>query len=224
MCIDWRLVLAACLVPGIASAASWPEPPVPPQTSTTDVARHIVFNGLDMRARTFRSERNGKEILAFYKNAWGKDMVVNRLGESQVIGHGEGDYFITVNVTPAGRGSKGTIGIVDVSSAPEHFEPGKGLPHPMGSKVFNDIAYPDDPVPARTVAMRNGLSPRQNADFFRERLAGDGWKPAGQGKCSDASCVMSYTRGDQKMSLVMTRAEGDQSQVIINLQQPQGVR
>lgn len=220
MCIDRCLVLAACLVPGLASAASWPQPPIPPQTSTADVARHIVFNGLDMRAQVFRSEHDQKDILAFYRKAWGKDMVVNRLGGSQVIGHAEGDYFITVNVNAAGRGSKGTIGIVDVSSAPDHFEPGKGLPHPMGSKVFNDIAYPDDPVPARTVAMRNGLSPRQNATFFRERLAGEGWKPADQEKCSDVSCVMSYTRGDQKMSLVMTRSEGDQSQVIINLQQP----
>lgn len=213
-------MLAGLLMAGAAHAGGWPSPPLPAGTATEDVAKHIVFNGLDMHAQVFSSARSQDEVVAFYRQAWGKDVVVNRMGPSQVIGHREGDYFVTVQVSNSGAGSKGNIGIVDVGGAPTHFVPGKGLPAPMGSKVFNDIAYPDDSVPARTVAMRNALSPAQNAAYFKERLVADGWKPSDAGHCRDADCVMRYERGDSKLTLLVMREGAAQSQVLINVLQP----
>lgn len=211
--------LVFALLPGIVSAASWPEVSLPKGTQTTDVAKRIVFNGLDMRAEVFATSKSAAEVVAFYKTLWRGEVVVNASGKGQVIGHKQGDYYVTVQVTDSGAGSKGNIGIVDVESVPRDFVRGKGLPQPMGSTVFNDIAYPDDPTPARTVAMRNKLSPRQNASYFRERLGAEGWKPADANQCSDDVCVMRYERGDSKMTLLMTPLDG-QSQVTINLMNP----
>ncbi|MHB1057455.1 MAG: hypothetical protein ACYC0F_06200 [Rhodanobacter sp.] len=211
--------LAAAVLPGIACGASWPRPALPDGTRTADVARRIVFNGLDMRAQVFATPRSPAEVVAFYEDLWKGEVVVDQTGKGQVIGHRQGDYYITVQVSGNGGGSRGDIGIVDVASAPKHFEPGKGLPHPMGSTVFNDIAYPDDPTPARTVAMRNRLSPQQNASYFRERLGAEGWKPADANPCDAGSCVLRYERGDSRMTLVMS-ALGGQSQVTINVLDP----
>lgn len=213
------LCLPLALLTGIASAASWPDVSLPQGTQTTEVARRIVFNGLDMRAEIFATPKSPADVVAFYKILWKGEVVVNATGKAQVIGHKQGDYYITVQVTGSGAGSKGNIGIVDVESAPHDFERGKGLPRPMGTKVFNDIAYPDDPTPARTVAMRNSLSPQQNAAYFRERLGADGWKPADANQCNGDVCVMRYERADSKMTLVMTPLDG-QSQVTINLLNP----
>lgn len=213
-------MLAIALAPIGTRAASWPEPPLPPHTDATDVAQHIVFNGLDMRAQVFRSRQTSADVVAFYRKAWGRQMVVNAMGDTQVIGRREGDYFITVQVRDYGDGSKGNVGIIDVASAPKDFVAGKGLPKPMGSKVFNDISYPEDPVPARTVAMRNALSLQQNATWYRERLAGEGWKPADVNRCGDDNCVLRYDRGDSHMTLVLTRADAGRSQVMISLQDP----
>jgi len=212
-------LLAAALLPGIAGAGTWPQPDLPAGTDAADVSRHIVFNGLDMHARVFTSSQSQAEVVAFYRKLWNGRVVVNPMGAAQVVGHMEGDYYVTVQVSASGRGSKGNIGIVDVATAPKHFERGKGLPRPMGSTVFNDIAYPDDPTPARTVAMRNRLSPRQNEAFFRERLGADGWKPADANRCADDGCVLRYERGDSRMTLVMSPLDG-QSQVTINLLNP----
>jgi len=215
-------LLAMSLLPAVAWAGSWPDLPLPSGTDTTEVARRIVFNGLDMRAETFGSRQSAAEVVAFYRAAWGDRAVVNKLGSSQVIGYREGDYFITVQVSGFGNGSKGRIGMIDVAGAPRGFVAGKGVPRPMGAEVFNDIAYPDDPVPARTVAMRDALSPRQNAAFFRERLAGDGWKPEGDGRCADDdTCLLSFARGDSKLALVAVRRGSGQSQVVVNIQNPQ---
>lgn len=179
----------------------------------------MVYNGVDMHAQVFMSTATVDQVLAFYKKEWGNEAILNRVGNAQVVGHHEGDYLVTVQVSSYGAGSKGTIGILDTASTKPDFVPGKGVPQPMGSLVFNDISYPDDPVPARTVAMRNTLSPQQNASFYRERLAADGWKPADKNQCAANSCVMYYHRGDSKMTVVMSPEEGH-SQVVINVMDP----
>lgn len=226
MSVDARSVirasaLAACLPAAVlAGPPSFPDPPLPDGVQIEPVARRMVFNGLEMRASVFRSPQSADEIVAFYQKTWRGRAVTNALGDTTVVGHGDGGFFTTVRVGPAGTGSEGEIGIVDTTSAPKHFEPGKGLPKPMGSKVFNDIAYPDDPVPARTVALRNGLSPRQNAAYYRERLAGEGWKPVSDNGCAQGSCVLGYERGNENLSLVAVAGADGKSQVVITLQQP----
>jgi hypothetical protein len=71
--------------------------------------------------------------------------------------------------------------------------------------------------------MSNGLSASQNAQFFREHLAADGWKPSDDNRCSGTSCVLSYERGSRKMTMVVTQGNGNRSQVVVNMQDPQGV-
>lgn len=208
-----------------AKADTWPDVRVPDGTHVSTVNKHIIFDGLDMRAKTFRSDKSQKEIIEYYKRYWHGRVVVNKMASYQVIGHKQGDYFITIQVRGYAGGSQGRIGIVNTASAPRHPHLGKGLPVPMGSKVFNDIRYPDDPVPARTVALFNDLSPRQNATYFRERLESQGWKPvAGNDACTgQRHCLLRFTRGDSKMTMMVMKAESGkgQSQVVINVQNPE---
>lgn len=214
----WALLALAAPV---MAGGDWPQVPVPDGTTVATLSSRMVYNGLDMRPQTFRSCASPQDLLAFYEHAWGPRRVVNTLADgSQVVGHREGDYYITVQLRAAGAGSEGTIGVVDLATAPDAPpELGEGLPRPQGTHVFNDIAYPDDPVPARTVAMRNTLSVRQNAQWFQERLQGEGWKPADPNRCQDDGCVQRYERGDSKLTLVLSGA-GGQSQIVLNELQP----
>lgn len=189
----------------------------------TTVDNRIVFNGMDMRASVFESPQNSADVIAFYRNAWGGHVVVNKVGNQQVIGHREGDYFITIEVADVGGGSKGKVGIVNLATAARHVELGRGFAKPDGTKVFNDVAYPDDPVPARTIAMGNELSTSQNSQYFREHLLADGWKPADDNHCTDAGCVLNYERGSSKLSVVIVPVGDARSQIVINVQDPQGV-
>lgn len=206
-------------LPAMAGLFSWPEPPLPLDTTTQSVAGRIIFNGLDMHAQTFTSPRSPDEILAFYRKVWRGQVVVNSMGSEQVLGHREGDYFTTVQVSPSGSGSKGNIGVVDVATAPEHFVPGKGIPTPMDSKIFNDISYPDDPIPTRMIALRNQLPMQQNGSFYRERLEGEGWKPLND-RCASSGCVLDFQRGDQKMNLVIEPQKNVRSQIVMTIQNP----
>jgi len=215
-----RLSLLLLLMPALAVASSWPDTPLPSNTQTSDVAQHIVFNGLDMHAQVFSSQQSQQEIVAYYRKQWAPNVVVNQMGSTEVVGHRDGDYYTTVQVSAVGGGSKGNIGIIDTSSAPKHPTLGSGLPAPMGAKVYNDILYPDDPVPARTVAMRDTLSPAQNTSYFSDHLVADGWKPAQTAACGEGPCIQRFERGDSQLTLLVTRIGEGQSQVIMNVLKP----
>lgn len=205
-----------------STAYATPDVPVPPKTQTAPVARKIIYNGLDMHAQVFQSDLSQKDVIDFYKHQWGKQVSVNALQSSKIVGHLDGDSFITVQVTPDGAGSKGTIGIVKLppKDAP-HPQLGKGLPQPFGAKVVNDISYPEDRTPARTVLMVDQLAPDQNSSWFRSRLIANGWRDANTSACSQSApaCVMQFERGKSKMMFVSEKA-GGRSEVLMNIQNP----
>src|SRR5579871_3165463 len=104
------------LLPVMAMADGWPQTPLPAQTETEEVAQRIVFNGLDMRAQLFKSPLNPDQLVQYYRKQWDK-LVVNKLGASVVVGHADGDYYTTVQISAAGSGSNGNIGVIDIASA-----------------------------------------------------------------------------------------------------------
>lgn len=212
------LLLAATAVPRAAMATDWPDPALADGMQTAPVASHMIFNGTDMRSTVFTSGRSPDDVLAFYRSTWGKRVVTNRYAGWQVIGHREGDFYVTVQVRQDGQGSRGDIGVVRIPDSRAKVALGTGVPRPCDTVVINDIAYPDDATPARTLAMANRLSPAQNASYYRSHLVAEGWSPAGGDACKygDAHCVMNYEKGGQKMLLALT-AKGGESEIVINM-------
>lgn len=216
--------VAGMVISGLCgvSAADWPSPPLPPHAAVTSVARRVIFNGLAMRAQVFSSSASPRQLIVFYQRAWKDRVVVNRLGAATVIGRKVGHYFITVQVSAADSGSRGQIGVVDLASLPPDYKPGEGFALPMGAQVYNDISYPDDPTPARTVAMSDRYSPAQNAGFFREHLLASGWKASGGERCRSNDCVVRYARGKSTLTLIVYRSSPGRSQVVLNIRNPPG--
>jgi hypothetical protein len=211
-------LLGAALLPAVSEAASWPAVKLPDGMHAAEVSSHMIYNGTDMRGQVFTSSQNAADIIKFYRQLWGKQAVLDQIPGWQVIGHREGAFYITVQVRPAGSGSRGDIGITRIPAQRSKAELGAGVPHPSNTNVLNDIIYPDDRTPARTLAMANGLSLEQNASYYREHLAATGWKAADSHACpyGASSCVMNYEHGNQKMMVALTR-NGSHSQIVINL-------
>jgi hypothetical protein len=216
--LPWAALAWPALLPAVSGASSWPDPQLPDGTHAAAVASHMIYNGLDMRDQVFASSQSAADIVQFYRQLWGKQSVLNQIPGWQVVGHREGDFYITVQVRPDGNGSRGDIGILRIPTGKIKVEPGAGVPHPSNTTVFNDIMYPDDRTPARTLAMSNSLSVQQNASYYREHLAATGWKPADIHTCISgaSSCVMSYEQGNRKMMVALT-ANATHSQIVINL-------
>lgn len=220
------IALAACLLHAAAlrAQADAPDVPLPPDTQKSDVSQRIIYDGLEMHAAIFRSGQTQRQVIDFYKRQWGGKVALSSLQGAQIIGHPDGDYFVTVQVSAYGSGSKGTIGMLRTPDAgAPRPKLGAGLPQPDNTKVVNDISYPDDQVPARTVLMMNALSVDQNAEYFRSRLIANGWKDANANQCHGGTddCVMQFDRGSSRMTLVSESAR-EGSQVLINILGPGG--
>ncbi|WP_049623385.1 hypothetical protein [Frateuria defendens] len=206
--------LAWVLMPRQGVAANWPSVEMPDGMEVASVATRMVFNGSDLRSQVFRSTLPSDRLLAWYAREWGGKSVLNDVAGWQVIGHKVGEYYVTVQVQSDGAGSRGDIGIVRIPPPGTRPRPvGEGFARPSDTVVLNDIIYPDDAVPARTLAMANRLSPAQNAAWYRDRMASEGWKPAQRNDCADgaAGCMLAYERGGARLVIAMTSDDGQSS-------------
>lgn len=206
------------MLPATAYASGWPDPTLPDGMVAAPVSSHMIYNGTDMRSQIFTSPQKATDIVRFYRELWGKQSVLNELSGWQIVGHREGNFYLTVQVRNEAGGSRGDIGMVRIPETRQKIELGAGVPHPSSTVVLNDIAYPDDPTPARTLAMYNALSVQQNASYYREHLMAGGWKPSEANVCTAnaSSCVMNYEQGDRKMSLALTANSGH-AEIVINM-------
>lgn len=189
-----RMSLLIALAAACAGApgADWPEVPLPEGATAEWVSRHMIYNGLHMRASRFASGLSPEQVKAFYRARWNGKLVENDVDGRTVLGHQAGDHFVTVEIWRAGAGSEGNIGITRLLKEMPRRALGEGFPQPAGSRVISDIEYLD--TEGRTIVIQSTLTPRQGMDFYRRRLEALGWQPAGESTCpiGAVSCVAQF--------------------------------
>jgi hypothetical protein len=218
---DLSLSLAlALLAPALACAADWPEVPEPAGAKGEWVSKHMIYNGLHMRSSRYTANESPQQLVAFYWKQWPGQVVVNEVGSKTIVGHAEGEHYVTIEITGAGAGSEAQVGIVRLLKEKPRKAPGADFLKPSGTTVVNDIEYLDNP--GRTLALESPLSPYQGDAFYRNRLPAEGWSPQSSATaCSmiSNSCVSSYSKGKQQMTLTFNRREKGTSIVVNQLQQ-----
>ncbi|NYF22991.1 hypothetical protein HDC36_004481 [Xanthomonas sp. JAI131] len=218
-----RLLLClalAALVPALAHAADWPEVPEPEGAKGEWVSKHMIYNGLHMRSSRYTANQSPQQLVAFYGKQWPGQVVVNEVGNKTIVGHAEGEHYVTIEITGAGAGSEAQVGIVRLLKEKPRKAPGADFLKPSGTTVVNDIEYLDNP--GRTLALESPLSPYQGEAFYRNRLPAEGWSQQSSATtCSmiSNSCVSSYSKGKQQMTLTFNRREKGTSIVVNQLQQ-----
>ncbi len=214
------LALLVLLGPAAACAAEWPDVPEPDDAKSEWVSKHMIYNGLHMRSARYTSAQSPQQLVAFYSRQWPGQVTVNDVGSKTIVGHAQGEHYITIELNGAGTGSEAQIGIVRLLKEKPRTAPGADFMKPSGTTVVNDIQYLDNP--GRTLAMESTLSPYQSEAFYRNRLPAEGWTAQSSATaCSmiSNSCVSSYSKGKQQMTLTFNRREKGTSIVVNQLQQ-----
>ncbi|NID13989.1 hypothetical protein [Luteibacter yeojuensis] len=192
---------------------------MPDGTVMASTAPRMIFNGSDMRSEIFRSAMKPDALLEWFKREWKGDWVRDTVNGWDVLGHKDGDFYVTVQVRPDGEGSRGDVGIVRVPPPGTRPQPiGEGFARPSATTVVNDISYPDDPHNVRTLAMVNRLSVAQNISWYREHMAATGWRPAQANTCGDtvAGCMLAYEKGASTTMITVTPGNG-LSNIVANI-------
>lgn len=216
-----RALVALMAVLAAGQAAAWPAVPLPAHSQGEWVTRHMNYNGLNMRASRFVTTQGLEEVKRFYQGLWGEEHVQNIISDKTVLGRAEGTYFITVELKTLGGGTEGMVGVLEMVEDEIDFTMGEGFATPGGSEVYNDIRYFDGPRTVRVLGLHNGHSPFVNHQFFHRQLRMQGWRilsdPNACGSFAN-SCVVSFERQDQTMTLVISREGQGSSQVVATIE------
>lgn len=217
----WLGCALALTLTGAAHADEWPDVALPDGSQGEWVSRHMIYNGLHMRAGKFSSTTSADDTLAFYRKAWRGDLTENRMRGKTVIGRPHGRHFVTVEIEPRGAGAGGTIGIMRLPEGPPEQPPGHGFARPAGSEVVNDIRYLDTRNETRTLLLTNTLSPFVNQQFYLRRLRSQGWDIVDPGGCKSSSqaCTARFEKKNgARMSMSIRREREGGTVVVANLE------
>jgi hypothetical protein len=224
--VQLSLLSVCSLLASVASAGEMddcPDFPTPP-AKVQWVAPYMVFNGVPMSIKRFDSEQRPSDVLAFYRRAWpagpsGKAAVEEKADPWQVISAARGKCFFTVQVQASGSGSTGMLSVTRAPDRSRVVSPDRVLPMMMGSTVVNDIEHHDDGKSARTIVLSNTFSAESNADFYRQTLGDQGWKPVSSYQMTTKKgpgITLVMKRGLAEANLVISRS-GSHTTVLANM-------
>lgn len=207
-------MLAAGVIPA-AVAADWPELPLPDDTEGEWVSRHMIHNGIPMRAARFHSKETPDQLIRFYEQKWPGQVVVTDLGNKKIVAHATSKHSITIELSGGSNGSQGQIGIIELIKQAPKAAPGADFIKPAGTQVITDTVYMDNP--GRTLSMTAPMSPFQADAYYKARLPANGWRSEDTRTCAmmAVSCVSSYANGKQQMTITFNR-KGDTTDVVVN--------
>lgn len=210
------LIAALSMPATTALATGWPSVPFPEDARAELVSSDMLFNGLPMRSVRFESEQDVSDIIEFYRNAWGEQIVINDVAGKKVVGHLQDRHYITVELSPVGGGTRATIGMMDITAEAPKSVPGEWFPQPANTDVLSAIQQLDLPGEPRTLMLQNDLSPSQNYLFLRRKLVASNWAASGPG-CSMVanSCVVRFEKAQQHMTITLDR-EQEGTVIVVN--------
>ncbi len=220
-----RRSLATLAALGLAIAAlpafAWPKVPLPPGASGEMVSSNMLYNGVPMRASKITVPMELDKVVEFYRDVWTGNVVADRMNGKVIVGHFEGTYYITVELSGRGTRTEGTIGIMEIPDKPVDMALGKGFDKPANTEVVSDIRYLDTSSNARTIAMKNRMSPYMNMRYYVQRMPARGWKQEqGSEPCraSSNACVLNFTGSSgARLSLTLTREQAPETAIVVSI-------
>ena len=215
-------VILIALLGMAGSVAAWPKVPLPPGATGQAVTKHMLYNGVPMRASEISVPMPLDDVVAFYQSQWAGDVVADRINGKTIVGHLEGKHYITVELKGVGTRTEGTIGVMELPDESVDMDLGKGFDKPANTEVVSDIRYLDSSRGARTLVMRNRLSPYVNMRYYVQRLPARGWKlerDPEQCLASSSDCVLNFTgSNDSRLSMALTREQPPETAIVVNLE------
>jgi hypothetical protein len=200
--------------------------PAPKNAAVSVVGNNITVSGKTMNIRQFYTKDKIDKVKKFYYKKWEKAEIKGLPGYTEtednppwyIISRLQQGHLLTVQMQSADDG--GTWGYLASSELmQEQVEStvADSIPKLKGSEIIHDIQTKDIGQSGNTMIISNDLSLESNTNYYKSYYQQRGWRTDIDKALDTAnSHVMSFTKGRDKVNLVMTR--GDKSTYItVNL-------
>jgi hypothetical protein len=211
--------------------APWPQVPVPKQIQTFDIGQEMTVNGTPVRLRGFVSYASPVTLAIAFRQLLGRPLMEDHRGNTLVLGRGEGRYYITVQLTSVGSGTRGVIAVtrplVDRES-PLNADAARRLLSalPPGSTLASHTSSMDGLAHADHDAIVNSHSVGINSEYVQRMLRADGFileRESGPSQFRHARAHLSsdartlfFKRRDAEAIAVLFSSDDGKSVIVLN--------
>jgi hypothetical protein len=188
-----RGCLCALLFTPMAHSQDWPRVPLPREVQVFDIGQQVTLNALPMRLQGFVSQAAPDKVVELFRHSLGKPLVETTLETRRILGRVEGEFYLSVQIEPAGQGSRGTTAVTHLKAGYESQEQTRlQREHllsrlPTGSQVLSLMASKDGAQLSRHMVFSNGHSESLNRDRLKRMLQEDGLAFELEGNAIDSS-------------------------------------
>jgi hypothetical protein len=164
----------------VAAESGWPQIALPSDARPFEIATQASVNGLPMQLRGFISDSGPDQLLAWFRQRLGQPLVENVVGGKRVLGRAQGAHYITLQLEPAGHGTRGLIAVTALAGAlaqrsATEMETARLLSgFPPGSRLLNHIVSSDAGKVSTYVVLTNGQDEALNLQRVKDVMRAGG--------------------------------------------------
>lgn len=216
-----RLILAAVLL--YASAATpaepaWPTVSIPQGVDSFAMGGEVLANGLPLRMRGVLSAKTPAQVATLFRTSLGQPLVENTRGATHVLGRAFGEFYATVQLEPAGTGTRGVVAVTHLSATQRGNGERPPTRFPAGTRLISQVSSVDGTRHAEFLTLSNGLDVAYNISYIKRTLDAEGYSleratsPAAHGHAASATThegtTMLFKRSGAEIVAVIYRDSG----------------
>jgi hypothetical protein len=216
----WIALLAPLVSAFAASAQDWPRVALPRDVRSFDIAREITHNAMPMRLQGFVSDTPPDRMVELFRQSMGSPLVESRLGARHILGRAEGEFYVSVQIEAAGRGSRGTIAVTHLKTAHDAQEAALRRRDewvsrlPPGSRVLSETSSRDGARSSQHIVFANTQGEAANRERLTSLLRQDGLALEWEGAPGNA--LFFKGRAKDAMATIHQGSDG-QTTVVLNV-------
>jgi len=161
--------------------ANWPTIALPKEVQSFGIGEQVTVNGLPMRMRGFFSALKPRELAEKFRQSMGKPLVENTLANKLILGRNQGEYYLTVQLEPAGLGTRGVASVTNLKVAYENRAAiQENTEHwlsrlPAGSQLLSQMSSEDAGKLSTHLLVINTQSETLNYERLKNLMQSDGF-------------------------------------------------
>jgi len=202
--------------PGIA----WPEPAIPQGVETFNTGGQMDVNGMPLRMRGLLSTLPPARVAALFRTSLGAPLAENTQGAKLVLGRPHGAFYVTVQLEPAGAGTRGVLAVSMLSTSIERRttidESGRRIVSrfPANSRLVSRTSSADGKQRDEFLVLTNAHGVELNVEHIKQMLGRDGYTLVRENAPADADKAAGLGARHSGTTLLFKRTNGEASAVV----------
>lgn len=223
-----RLIAAATAVAALLPAAPawsetrWPAVALPPDAGGYALDGEMMVDGLPMRMRGWRSPGRPALLADWFRRQLGRPLVENTLGNKLVLGKMAGEFYISVQLEPAGQGTRGVLAVSHLKAGFQRREASQAALRrllarlPSGTRVTAQLESADGGKQARYAVLSNHHGEELNRERVIGMLRDDGLALEREAGARDGRTLWFRGAGRDAMA-VICRGKDGATTIVLNM-------